>query len=87
MFCCYLARELFPHATLYYSKETHYSVLKIAKLLRMKSCVIASLDNGEMDYEDLIHQVQSNGDKNPIIFANIGTTMSGAVDNIKIIQQ
>nr|WP_026037108.1 histidine decarboxylase [Psychrobacter sp. PAMC 21119] len=87
MFCCYLARELFPHATLYYSKETHYSVLKIAKLLRMKSCVIASLENGEMDYDDLIHQVQRNGDKNPIIFANIGTTMSGAVDNIKIIQQ
>ncbi|MGO1473337.1 MAG: histidine decarboxylase [Psychrobacter sp.] len=87
MFCCYLARELFPTATLYYSKQTHYSVLKIVKLLRMKSCVIDALENGEMDCDDFICKVQRNEDKNPIIFANIGTTMSGAVDDINLIQR
>lgn len=58
MFGCYLARELFPDSTLYYSKDTHYSVGKIAKLLQMKSCVIESLDNGEIDYDDLIHKIK-----------------------------
>lgn len=87
MFSCYLAREMFPNATLYYSKETHYSVFKIAKLLRIKSCVVDTLDNGEIDSRDLIDKILLSGDKKLIIFANIGTTMTGAVDNIKIIQQ
>ncbi|RBP85792.1 histidine decarboxylase [Marinomonas rhizomae] len=86
MFGCYLARELFPNSTLYYSKETHYSVTKIAKLLRMKSCIVDSLDNGEINTDDLILKIISNKDKQPIIFANVGTTMSGAVDNISDIQ-
>lgn len=87
MFGCYLAREIFPNATLYYSKATHYSVLKIAKLLRMKSCVVDTLDNGEIDSEDLINKILLSGDKNLIIFTNIGTTMTGAVDNIEVVQQ
>jgi histidine decarboxylase len=86
MFGCYLARELFPNSTLYYSKETHYSVAKIAKLLRMKSCLVDTLDNGEINTDDLIQKILFNKDKQPIIFANIGTTMSGAVDNIANIQ-
>ncbi|MCW3178703.1 acinetobactin biosynthesis histidine decarboxylase BasG [Acinetobacter baumannii] len=87
MFGCYLARELFPDSTLYYSKDTHYSVRKIAKLLQMKSCVIESLDNGEIDYDDLIHKIKTNKESHPIIFANIGTTMTGAIDDIEMIQE
>lgn len=40
MFGCYLGRELFPEGTLYYSKDTHYSVAKIVKLLRIKSSLV-----------------------------------------------
>lgn len=87
LFSCYFAREIFPVATMYYSKETHYSVFKIAKLLRIKSCVVDTQDNGEIDIDDLIHKIFISGDKNLIIFANIGTTMTGAVDNIKAIQK
>lgn len=86
MFGCYLARELFPEATLYYSKETHYSVAKIIRLLRMKSSMVDSQPNGEMDYDDLIKRIRLDGERHPIIFANIGTTMKGAVDNIATIQ-
>ncbi|MDV2438984.1 histidine decarboxylase [Acinetobacter gerneri] len=86
MFACYLARELFAQGTLYYSKATHYSVIKIAKLLQMKSCVVDCLENGEIDVADLLRKIQNNHEKNPIIFANIGTTMSGAIDNITQIQ-
>ncbi len=87
MFGCYLGREIFPNGTLYYSKDTHYSVAKIVKLLRIKSCVVNSLPNGEMDYQHLIDQIKLSGERNPIIFANIGTTVRGAIDNITIIQQ
>lgn len=87
MFGCYLGRELFPDGTLYYSKDTHYSVAKIVKLLRIKCRAVESLANGEIDYDDLIAKIAEDGERHPIIFANIGTTMRGAIDNIATIQQ
>ncbi|WP_413595233.1 histidine decarboxylase [Citrobacter youngae] len=87
MFGCYLGRELFPEGTLYYSKDTHYSVAKIVKLLRIKSSLVESQPNGEMDYDDLIRKIQRDNEEHPIIFANIGTTVRGAIDNIAEIQQ
>lgn len=86
MFGCYLARELYPDSTLFYSKDTHYSVAKIVKLLRIKSQVVESLPNGEIDYDDLMLRIKKSGDEHPIIFANLGTTVKGAVDDIKKIQ-
>ncbi|HCL6649423.1 TPA: histidine decarboxylase [Raoultella ornithinolytica] len=87
MFGCYLGREIFPNGTLYYSKDTHYSVAKIVKLLRIKSTLVESQPNGEMDYADLIKKIKRDNEKHPIIFSNIGTTVRGAIDNIAIIQQ
>jgi len=87
MFGCYLARELYPDSTLFYSKDTHYSVAKIVKLLRIKSQVVESLPNGEVDYQDLISKIKRSGDEHPIIFANLGTTVKGAMDDIKKIQE
>ncbi|MEE1922622.1 histidine decarboxylase [Pseudomonas sp. 148P] len=87
MFGCYLARELFPDGTLYYSKDTHYSVAKIVKLLRIKCRAVESLANGEIDCDDLMAKIAADGERHPIIFANIGTTMRGAIDDIAVIQQ
>ncbi|WP_248750280.1 histidine decarboxylase [Pseudomonas sp. MWU15-20650] len=87
MFGCYLARELFPDGTLYYSKDTHYSVAKIVKLLRIKCRAVESQANGEIDYDDLMAKIAADQERHPIIFANIGTTMRGAVDNIATLQQ
>lgn len=87
MFGCYLGRELFPDGTLYYSKDTHYSVAKIVKLLRIKSSVVESQPNGEIDYDDLMHKITRDNERHPIIFANIGTTVRGAIDDIALIQQ
>ncbi|MFT0137339.1 histidine decarboxylase [Alcanivoracaceae bacterium MT1] len=86
MFSCYLAREMFPEGTLYFSRDTHYSVSKISRLLRMKSRVIESRPDGEIDYDDLVKKIVMDDEKNPIIFANIGTTLHGAVDDIRVIQ-
>lgn len=87
MFGCYLARELYPSSRLYFSKDTHYSVAKIVKLLRMEHCIVESQPNGEMDYDDLVAKINANGEQHPIIFANIGTTVRGAIDNINEIQR
>lgn len=87
MFGCYLARELFPEGTLYYSQETHYSVAKIIRLLRIKAKEIPTLPSGEIDCDKLAEQIVDDGERHPIIFANIGTTMKGAVDDIGAIQR
>ncbi|MGV3344487.1 histidine decarboxylase [Enterobacteriaceae bacterium LUAb1] len=87
MFGCYLAREIFPDGTLYYSKDTHYSVAKIVKLLRIKSRLVDSQPNGEVDYDDLMNKIAADKEAHPIIFANIGTTVRGAIDDISLIQK
>lgn len=83
MYGLYLARELYPEGIIYYSQDTHYSVSKILRILRMKSIMIRSQESGEIDYEDLRETIRIKRDFVPIILANIGTTMKGAIDNVK----
>ncbi|KAK4435747.1 Serine decarboxylase [Sesamum alatum] len=45
-----LGRELLPNGILYTSKESHYSLFKIARMYRMDCETIASLATGEMDW-------------------------------------
>ena len=85
MYGFYLARELYPEGIVYFSEDTHYSVSKILRLLKSKSIMIKSQDNGEVDYDDLRETIRIHRDTPPIIFANIGTTMKGAVDNLDTI--
>lgn len=82
----YLGRELYPDGILYYSSETHYSVEKIARILKLHSISIKTLENGEMDYIDLKEKIFFNKEKPAIIFANIGTTMKGAIDDLNKIK-
>jgi histidine decarboxylase len=67
----------------YYSEDTHYSVHKILRLIGARSIMIRSLPSGEIDYEDLGETLKLHRDVPPIIFANIGTTMKGAVDDVR----
>lgn len=87
MWGIYIAREKFPDGALFYSREAHYSVAKIAKILRMPSHSVLADDKGIVVYDDLIKQIKERGVKNPIILANIGTTVKGAIDDISIIQK
>lgn len=82
----YVARELHPEGIVYYSETTHYSVQKIIRLLNVKSVMLRSLDNGEIDYTDLDEMLKTHQDSPAIIFANFGTTMTGAIDNIHTIK-
>jgi histidine decarboxylase len=82
----YLARELYPEGMVYFSQDTHYSVSKNLRLLRMPHIMIRSLPSGEIDYEDLHETLRIHRDVSPIIFANIGTTMREGVDDVNRIQ-
>ena len=80
MYGLYLARETHPDGMLYFSEETHYSVLKNARLLSMRHTMVKRQPNGEVDYQDLREMLRVHRDLPAIIMANIGTTMRGAVD-------
>ena len=86
MYGIYLAREMFPDAVVYYSEDTHYSVAKILRMLHARNIMIKSQANGEIDYDDLRETLRIYRDSPPVIFANIGTTMKGAVDNVEVIR-
>ncbi len=78
----YLARETYPDGVCFYSEDTHYSVPKCLKILRVEGVKVRSQPNGEIDYYALKEAI-SNETRVPIILANIGTTMKGAVDEIQ----
>ena len=78
----FLARELYPNGMLYFSEDTHYSIVKIARMLHIPYHIIKSHNNGEIDIQDLATNIQSNINQPAIISANIGTTMKGAIDDV-----
>lgn len=82
MYGLYVARELFPDGICYFSEDTHYSVVKVLRLQHTRNIMIKSQPDGQMDYADLRETLRIHRDVPPIIFANIGTTMKGAVDDL-----
>lgn len=71
-----------PHVFLC-SGDCHYSIFKIARILKLEIQVVASQENGEIDYHDFERHVVENKDKYIIVNANLGTTMKGAIDNTR----
>jgi histidine decarboxylase len=82
----YLAREMYPDGIVYFSRDSHYSVAKNLHFLGMRNIMLRSQPNGEMDYDDLRETIKIRRDATPIIFANIGTTMTEGRDDIRLIQ-
>lgn len=82
MYGLYVARELFPQGMVYFSEDTHYSVAKILRLQHTRNIMIKSQPNGQLDYEDLHETLRIHRDVPPIIFANIGSTMKGSIDDL-----
>ncbi len=86
----YAGRELYPEGIVYYSDQTHYSIPKCLRILRMQAIEVKSQSNGEINYRalqcHLMAEKKALG-RPPIIMANIGTTMKGAVDDIVRIKE
>jgi histidine decarboxylase len=83
LFGIYLAREQCPEGMVYYSEDTHYSVSKILRALHVRNIMIKSAPDGRIDLEDLRETIKIHREVPPIIFANIGTTMKGAIDDLE----
>lgn len=82
----YAARCKYPDGIVYYSSHTHYSIPKNLELLRMESREIPGQASGEIDYEKLSRALKENNARPAIVVVNIGTTMTGAVDDIERIK-
>jgi histidine decarboxylase len=80
----WLARSLYPDGYVYYSEASHYSVGKAVDRLALPSRVVRATDTGEIDYSDLRSLV--NPSRPAIVVANIGTTMTEAVDDLAAIR-
>jgi histidine decarboxylase len=81
----YQARTLHPDAIVYHSQSAHYSVPKAAALLRMPTVVVRVDDSGIVDYDDLRRHVGERRDRGAIVVANIGTTMTEAHDDVRLV--
>jgi len=75
-------REALPDGVLYTSKETHYSVMKAARMYRMDAVEVATLPSGEVDYAELQRAFEAGKNRPAIVNVNIGTTVKGAVDDL-----
>jgi histidine decarboxylase len=78
----YLGREHFSKNCLFvFSKSVHYSIYKAANILDVEYR-LADIDIfGEIDYNDFDNIVR-NTNKNIVVVANVGSTMTGAMDHV-----
>lgn len=78
----FLGRELYPDGILYSSRDTHYSIAKASRLLRIPHIILDSQSTGELNYEHLESSLRENRHLPVILNLNLGTTMRGATDRI-----
>jgi len=83
----FLGRELYPEGMVYYSEDTHYSVAKVLRMLHVRNLMVRSEPDGRIDLRDLQETLNLHRDVPPILFLNAGTTMKGAVDDLRGIRQ
>ena len=75
-----------------YAESSHYSIPKNGYLLGLQRVKIDCQASGEMDYSDLKKKLKNlkENEKEPyglILNLNIGTTMTGAMDNLKKVNE
>ncbi|MGW0507053.1 pyridoxal-dependent decarboxylase [Micromonospora sp. NPDC003241] len=80
-----LARSRYPDGVVFHSTAAHYSVPGAARLLGMPTVVVSTQRNGEIDYDELASCADLHRRRPIIVVANVGTTMTGAVDDVTYI--
>lgn len=78
--------------TVFFTKDhTHYSIPKISEILRLNIRPIMSNDDGSMNLDnfkkELILHLSAHPLSSIIVIANIGTTITGAVDDVPTIKK
>ncbi|CAM5500561.1 histidine decarboxylase [Streptomyces xanthochromogenes] len=82
LFGLYLGRERHPDAVLYASTAAHYSIPKIARLLRVEHVPVDVDAEGAVDLSALGAEVASRPDRAALVVVTVGTTGGGAVDDL-----
>ncbi len=62
-------------------------MVKVLRLQHTRNIMLKIQRDGQMDYDDLRETLRIHRDVAPIIFANVGTTMKGAVDDLGKIRE
>lgn len=78
--------------TVFFSKNhTHYSIPKIAEILRLNIRPVLPCDDGSMDIanfkKEILLHVKAHPHSAVIVIANIGTTITGAIDDVPAIKK
>lgn len=78
--------------TVFYSKDaTHYSIPKISEILRLNIHTVATNKDGSMNLSSLKKELILHQGSHPhsslIVIANIGTTITGAIDDVPNIKK
>ena len=79
-----LSAEHMKDPVVYTTMEAHYSIAKIARMLRLNMRIVRSCPSGRMECDDLAASLDH--DRPALVVANIGTTMKGAVDDVDAIR-
>jgi histidine decarboxylase len=73
------ARTALGDPIVYVSQDAHYSIAKIARMLRMRFAVVSSDPKGNMDVEYLGAAIDKGVPA--LVVANIGSTLKGGIDD------
>ncbi len=81
-----VARQHYPNGVVYYSRHSHYSVAKAVQLTHAEAVEVAVDSWGEINYAKLGEAISQHPGRPAIIMANIGTTVTGAIDDVHLIR-
>ncbi|MBF6414022.1 aminotransferase class I/II-fold pyridoxal phosphate-dependent enzyme [Nocardia cyriacigeorgica] len=73
---------LLPDAAIYCGRSAHYSIRKNARLMRKQLVVVDSDSQGRMDPAALERACRRRRGAGAVVVATIGTTMTGAIDDV-----
>lgn len=82
-----IARDTMVDGVCFFSQDTHYSIKKIMRLLKIKYHEVPSLENGEIDCVELDKLIKKYNPPSVIMVINCGTTVKGAFDPFEKIKQ
>ncbi|MEV1121966.1 hypothetical protein AB0I91_43510 [Actinosynnema sp. NPDC049800] len=83
LFAAYVGRERYPDAVLYASAEAHYSVPKIARMLRLPHVPVDTGADGALSLDALARELGQRSDRAALVIATIGSTGRGWLGEIE----
>ncbi len=86
-----IAQQLLTPTVFYTKDHTHYSIPKIAEILRLNIKPVVANSDGSMDLnefkKELLFHLGAHPNSSIIVIANIGTTITGAIDDVPNIKK